>query len=54
MIYEVNKNDLLQFGNQLGSAGDNGTLRNLGGVNLPFLWKGTTQNITSQFPFSAG
>ncbi|MBK7707339.1 MAG: hypothetical protein IPJ30_16710 [Acidobacteria bacterium] len=52
-IYEVNKNDLLQFGNQLGSAGDNGTLRNLGGVNLPFLWKGTTQNITSQFPFKA-
>ncbi len=52
-IYEVNKSDLLQFGNQLGTVGDNGTLRNLGGVNLPFVTKGTTQNITSGFPFKA-
>ncbi len=52
-IYEVNKNDLLQFGNQLGTIGENGTLKNLGGVNLPFVTAGTTQNITSGFPFRA-
>ncbi|HEV8592346.1 MAG TPA: secretin N-terminal domain-containing protein, partial [Pyrinomonadaceae bacterium] len=33
-IYEVNKNDLLQFGNQIGTAGEKGTLLNLGGFNL--------------------
>ncbi len=53
-IYEVNKTDLLQFGNQLGTVGDNGSLRNLGGVNLPFVTLGSTQNITSNFPFKAG
>jgi general secretion pathway protein D len=52
-IYEVNKNDLLQFGNQLGTVGENGTLNNLGGVNLPFVTRGSTQNITSRFPFRA-
>lgn len=52
-IYEVNKNDLIQFGNQLGTTGDNGTLRNLGGVNLPFVLGGTTKNITQNLPFKA-
>ncbi len=52
-IYEVNKSDLMQFGNQLGTAGENGTLRNLGGVNFPFVTAGSTQNITSNFPFRA-
>lgn len=52
-IYEVNKNDLMQFGNQLGTAGDNGTLRNLGGVNLPYVLAGSTQNITQNLPFKA-
>ena len=53
-IYEVNKDDLLQFGNQLGVATGPGTnLTNLGGVNFPFLTSGTTQNITSNLPFRA-
>lgn len=52
-IYEVNKSDLLQFGNQLGTTGDNGSLRNLGGINLPYVTLGSTQNITSNFPFKA-
>lgn len=52
-IYEVNKSDLLEFGNQLGTGGDKGTLRNLGGVNLPYVTGGTTQNITSGLPFKA-
>src|SRR5690606_30861942 len=30
-IYEVNRGDLLQFGNQLGTGGDKGTLLNIGG-----------------------
>ena len=47
-IYEVNKSDLLQFGNQLGTAGQ---LGNLGGVQLPFATSGTTQSITSGLPF---
>ena len=54
-IYEVNKSDLLQFGNQLGkTSGDGANLSNLGGVNFPFITKGSTQNITSNFPFKAG
>ena len=43
-IYEVNKNDLLQFGNQLGT---DKTLGNLGGVGFPIQHSGTTQTITS-------
>ena len=50
-IYEVNKNDLLQFGNQIGTAGDNATLLNLGGVGLPFARTGTTGNITNGMRF---
>ena len=47
-IYEVNKSDLLQFGNQLGTAGQ---LGNLGGFQIPFATSGTTQSITSGLPF---
>ncbi len=53
-IYEVNKSDLLQFGNQLGIAtGDNTNLNNIGGINLPFITKGSTGNITGGFGFPA-
>jgi general secretion pathway protein D len=51
-IYEVNKNDLLQFGNQIGSIGPKGTLNNLGGVGLQTLHAGATQPITSNLPFT--
>ncbi len=47
-IYEVNKSDLLQFGNQIGSAT---SLLNIGGVGLGSQAVGSTQNITSGFPF---
>ncbi|MBX3244974.1 MAG: hypothetical protein KF685_11000 [Acidobacteria bacterium] len=50
-IYEVNKNDLLQFGNQIGTGGENGTLLNLGGVGLPFGRRGSTEPITSGMGF---
>lgn len=50
-IYEVNKADLLQFGNQIGTAGQGGTLTNIGGIQLPFAHAGTTQSITSGLPF---
>jgi general secretion pathway protein D len=50
-IYEVNKNDLLQFGNQIGTAGQNGTLLNLGGVGLPYARRGSTGPITDNIPF---
>jgi len=42
-IYEVNKSDLMQFGNQLGNVKE---LGNLGGVGLPVVHAGTTQAIT--------
>ncbi len=47
-IYEVNKSDLLQFGNQLGTTAQ---LGNLGGFGLPIATAGTTQSITSVLPF---
>lgn len=47
-IYEVNKNDLLQLGNQIGS---DSTLTNLGGVGFPFARSGTTEPITTNIPF---
>ncbi|MGB5015398.1 MAG: secretin N-terminal domain-containing protein, partial [Pyrinomonadaceae bacterium] len=47
-IYEVNKNDLLQFGNQVGSAT---TLTNMGGAGFGSLQAGGAQNITSGLPF---
>ena len=50
-IYEVNKNDLLQFGNQIGTGGQNGTLLNLGGVGLPYARRGSTGPITDNIPF---
>ncbi|MGB7209330.1 MAG: secretin N-terminal domain-containing protein [Pyrinomonadaceae bacterium] len=50
-IYEVNKSDLLQFGNQLGTTGTGGSLTNIGGFQLPFATSGTTQSITSGLPF---
>jgi len=52
-IYEVNKSDLLEFGNQIGTSGDGGTLRNLGGVGFPLVRAGsTTGPITSGMPFT--
>lgn len=50
-IYEVNKSDLLQFGNQIGTAGQDGTLLNLGGVGLPFARRGSTGPITDGMGF---
>ncbi|MBA2380058.1 MAG: hypothetical protein H0V76_10850 [Blastocatellia bacterium] len=50
-IYEVNKTDLMQFGNQIGTAGANGTLLNLGGVGFPYARAGSTGPITSNLPF---
>lgn len=47
-IYEVNKNDLLQFGNQIGSAT---TLANIGGAGLGSQSAGGSQPITSGLPF---
>lgn len=51
-IYEVNRGDLLQFGNQIGTGGDRGTLLNLGGVGFPTAHQGSTGPITSGMPFS--
>jgi general secretion pathway protein D len=48
-IYEVNKNDLLQFGNQLGTTAQ---LGNIGGVGFPIAHAGNTGPITSAFPFT--
>jgi len=45
-IYEVNKNDLLQFGNQVGTAGDNGSLLNLGGAGVGLIREGASGPIT--------
>lgn len=47
-IYEVNKTDLLQFGNQLGTSA---TLGNLGGLAFPLTKEGPTTPITSRLPF---
>ena len=52
-IYEVNKSDLMQFGNQIGTTGTTGSLNNLGGFQFPFATAGTTQSITSALPFKA-
>lgn len=45
-IYEVNKNDLLQFGNQVGTAGDSGSLLNLGGAGVGLIREGASGPIT--------
>ncbi len=50
-IYEVNKNDLLQFGNQVGTAGDRGSLLNIGGVALPNVNIGSSGSITQGMGF---
>lgn len=47
-IYEVNKGDLLQFGNQIGTAAQ---LGNLGGVGLPVVRSGSTAPLTQALPF---
>lgn len=49
-IYEVNKSDLLQFGNQVGTSTQ---LTNLGGGGLPLVTSGSTKPITSGLPFSS-
>ena len=51
-IYEVNKTDLIDFGNQVGSTGPAGTLQNIGGVAFPIVRAGPTQTITSNLPFT--
>lgn len=48
-IYEVNKTDLMQFGNQVGTEAQ---LLNLGGAGLPLVHSGSTQPITSNLPFA--
>ncbi|MEO7674691.1 MAG: secretin N-terminal domain-containing protein, partial [Pyrinomonadaceae bacterium] len=48
-IYEVNKTDLMQFGNQLGSEAQ---LGNLGGAGLPLITAGSTAAITGGLPFA--
>jgi general secretion pathway protein D len=45
-IYEVNKSDLLQFGNQIGVGGANSTLTNLGGVTFGAQRFGNTGKIS--------
>lgn len=50
-IYEVNKNDLLQFGNQVGTGGDRGSLLNLGGAGLGIARAGDSVPITQSLPF---
>ncbi len=50
-IYEVNKSDLLQFGNQIGSTGQNGTLLNIGGVGFPNVNLGSSGSITQGMGF---
>ena len=47
-IYEVNKNDLLQFGNQVGN---DKTLGNLGGGGLSIWREGSSGPITNGLPF---
>jgi general secretion pathway protein D len=47
-IYEVNKSDLLTFGNQIGN---DKTLANIGGAGFSILHQGSTQPITGNLPF---
>lgn len=52
-IYEVNKTDLLQFGNQIGVASGTGaTLNNLGGVGFPLQRAGATSTVTDALKFA--
>ena len=52
-IYEVNKSDLMQFGNQLGlGTGNNPSLANIGGAGFPILRAGPSQPITGGLPFT--
>ncbi len=51
-IYEVNKSDLLQFGNQIGSTAAGASLSNLGGFQLPKVTAGTAGAIAAAMPFA--
>jgi general secretion pathway protein D len=51
-IYEVNKSDLLQFGNQIGSTGQGGSLTNLGGFQLPKVSTSGAGAIAAAMPFA--
>ncbi len=52
-IYEVNKTDLLQWGNQIGTGtGTNPTLLNLGGVGLPIFRDGPATPLLNGLPFA--
>jgi general secretion pathway protein D len=52
-IYEVNKTDLMQFGNQIGTASGTGTnLNNIGGVGFPLIRNGGSSTITQALGFS--
>jgi general secretion pathway protein D len=52
-IYEVNKTDLLQFGNQIGTAQGTGTnLNNIGGVGFPFIRNGGSSTVSKALGFA--
>ena len=50
-IYEVNKSDLMQFGNQLGSASAGGNLSNFGGIGFPIIHSGPSNPVSTGLPF---
>jgi general secretion pathway protein D len=50
-IYEVNKTDLLQFGNQIGGASGTNALTNIGGVGFPLIRNGATSTVSGGLPF---
>lgn len=52
-IYEVNKTDLMQLGNQIGTAdGTGANLNNLGGTSFPFIRQGGTSVISQALGFA--
>ncbi|HEV7701446.1 MAG TPA: secretin N-terminal domain-containing protein, partial [Pyrinomonadaceae bacterium] len=52
-IYEVNKTDLMQFGNQIGVASGTGAnLNNIGGVGFPLIRNGGSSTVTQALGFS--
>jgi len=50
-IYEVNKTDLLQLGNQIGGATGATSLTNIGGVGFPFIRQGATSTVSQGLTF---
>ncbi len=50
-IYEVNKSDLLQLGNQIGTSSGPNSLLNLGGVGVPLYTAGPTDPLLKALPF---